>query len=509
MQSEKKAIEITPNEQLRWERQRRGWSRAYIAEQIGVADPKTIGRWERGGAFPSAYFLQKLCALFQMPAEELGLWQRDTAQSGPENAFPSYAYFSEASSYQPISEMGVCDPELPPAPAGGLVGREHLLRLLQLRLCTGRGLITAALNGLPGAGKTAVALELAHQHDIQQYFNGGILWVSLGPDVDILSELKRWGELLEIEENSVPHTDKVESWMRAIHTRIGSRKMLLLIDDAWTSQNALAFKIGGPNCSYLLTTRLPAVALAFSGMGTCQVDALDKEDSLALLTRLIPTIVEQAQEEVCELIRLVDGLPLALQFVGQYLQTQMYSGQPRRWHAALERLRLTDIRLQLSMPRTPLEQPSGLSIEVPYSLQSVIGLSYYRLDVSSRQALCLLASLPDLGSGFSETTALAYGVDLDALDNLLDSGLLESIGPGRYTLHQTIADFALWQNTLRKEENLRHRLPKTATRARILHQLQENLAHVQENLCQDTPQPDILPAFVYDAGTKPATIQRP
>ena len=38
------AIKMLPNEQLRRERQRRGWSREYVAEQIGVADPKTIGR---------------------------------------------------------------------------------------------------------------------------------------------------------------------------------------------------------------------------------------------------------------------------------------------------------------------------------------------------------------------------------------------------------------------------------------------------------------------------------
>lgn len=40
------------NDQLKRESQRRGWSREYVAEQIGIADPKTIGRWERGVAFP-------------------------------------------------------------------------------------------------------------------------------------------------------------------------------------------------------------------------------------------------------------------------------------------------------------------------------------------------------------------------------------------------------------------------------------------------------------------------
>lgn len=61
---------------LQSERQRRGWSRAYIAECIGVADVKTVGRWERGESLPSAYFLQRLCELFALSAEELGLWRR-------------------------------------------------------------------------------------------------------------------------------------------------------------------------------------------------------------------------------------------------------------------------------------------------------------------------------------------------------------------------------------------------------------------------------------------------
>lgn len=75
MQKAKQPRIYRPNERLREERLRRGWSRVYIAEQIGVADPKTIGRWERGSAFPSAHFLQKLCELFQMSAAMLGLWQ--------------------------------------------------------------------------------------------------------------------------------------------------------------------------------------------------------------------------------------------------------------------------------------------------------------------------------------------------------------------------------------------------------------------------------------------------
>ena len=48
----RKVTGMLTNDQLKRERQRRGWSREYVAEQIGIADPKTIGRWECGGAFP-------------------------------------------------------------------------------------------------------------------------------------------------------------------------------------------------------------------------------------------------------------------------------------------------------------------------------------------------------------------------------------------------------------------------------------------------------------------------
>src|SRR5579859_7806572 len=76
-------INMLPNEQLRRERQRRGWSRQYVAEQIGVADPKTIGRWERGVAFPSSYFLQRLCTLYGMFAQDLGLFPAEHKNTLP------------------------------------------------------------------------------------------------------------------------------------------------------------------------------------------------------------------------------------------------------------------------------------------------------------------------------------------------------------------------------------------------------------------------------------------
>lgn len=443
MQIEQIMSKHSPNEQLRWERQRRGWSRTYIAEQIGVADPKTIGRWERGCAFPSAYFLQKLCALFQMPAEELGLWQRGTSQTLVSSA---HLYITQHSSLQFMPEAPLHDPALPLTLGEELAGREDLFDQVKQQLCTGKRCV--ALSGLPGVGKTALAAKLAQDSALQQHFSDGVLWVSLGPAADVPGELRRWCTLLEIGDDDLADPKKPEEWMRVLRARIGARKMLLIIDDAWTCQEALTFQVGGPNCSYLLTTRLPVVAFSFAETGATIVAELSEREGLQLLARFVPEIVAHEPAQAHELVRLAGGLPLALQIMGKYLQMQVYSGQPRRWHAALEALKCPEARLQLSMPGSPLEQQAGLLAGGQISLQNTIEPSYHQLAPATKQALLTLARLSATTNSFSETAVLDLGISLEEVDNLLDAGLLASAGLGRYTLHQVVMDFAVCQEEL-------------------------------------------------------------
>src|ERR1700730_14397108 len=77
----KKALKGNPNPLLKTERELRGWSQKYVADQIG-ADHYYLSRWERGTATPSPYYRQKLCALFGKNARELGLI-RESAPSAP------------------------------------------------------------------------------------------------------------------------------------------------------------------------------------------------------------------------------------------------------------------------------------------------------------------------------------------------------------------------------------------------------------------------------------------
>ena len=110
---------------------------------------------------------------------------------------------------------------------------------------------------------------------------------------------------------------------------------------------------------------------------------------------------------------------------------------------ALQRLSNEKERLHLSKPRGVLDHHTGLTYDTPLSLQSVIAISDQRLSEQARQALRALSVLPAKPKSFSEEAALAVTtLPADALDELCDAGLLECTGSNRYTLHQTIADYA-------------------------------------------------------------------
>jgi transcriptional regulator with XRE-family HTH domain len=60
-----------PNDLLRWEREKRGWTQEKVAGLIG-ADPTMISRWERGARGTEPFYQEKLCELFGKDALELG-----------------------------------------------------------------------------------------------------------------------------------------------------------------------------------------------------------------------------------------------------------------------------------------------------------------------------------------------------------------------------------------------------------------------------------------------------
>jgi tetratricopeptide (TPR) repeat protein/transcriptional regulator with XRE-family HTH domain len=434
----KKTTKFAPNLHLKRARVQRGWSQEYVAREVGT-DAFTVSRWERGVAMASPHFRQQLCTHFGLSVAQLGLVPAE--METPDDQ--ATGQLGEIPTQLPSPPSLLLDPAIPPPLGHSLVGRDELFRQLKQRLLSESPVALSAINGLPGVGKTALATALAHDDELQASFADGVLWAGLGYEPDVLGLLSHWGTLLQCAPADLTQRGQTTAWATSIHAAIGQRRMVLIIDDAWQITQALVFQVGGPHCAHLLTTRFPEIARRFSAEGTIVVRELDDTDGRRLLLRLAPEVVQAEPQAAQELVSAVGGLPLALTLLGNYLRAQAHSGQPRRVRAALHRLRSADERLHLHESQPPIGGHPGLSAGTPLSLQVVIGMSDQQVSKQARAALRALAVFPPKPNTFAEETAVTVSaLPVETLDELTDAGLLESSGPERYTLHQTIADYA-------------------------------------------------------------------
>ena len=432
---------------LKVERELRGWSQAKLAEEIGTT-ARSVSRWEQGLALPYPHYRERLCIIFNKTAKELGLL--------PTNAFGSRTTFKDGGANALHDESDIqttaseetpflLDPTIPEIRGriNSLLGRNDLLLQIKQRILEYDTLGLTALSGLPGIGKTTLAVMVATDEEVMAHFYNGILWAGLGPHPNVLGLLARWGILLGIKPTDIENVNNWEAWGRALQAAIGNRRLLLIIDDAWSIEEALAFQVGGARCAHLLTTRLPQVAFAFAQQGALVIPELKETDGLALLAHFVPQLVQEDPNNAHALVRTVGALPLALTLMGKYLAAQVPTRQPRRLQTALARLYDAKQRLLVSMPTSPSELSLSLPENTPLSLHAAITISAQQLNPQAHAALCALAAFPAKPNSFSEEAALAVCQEpVEILDTLWDAGLIESSGPSRYALHQTIADYA-------------------------------------------------------------------
>ena len=119
-------------------------------------------------------------------------------------------------------------------------------RLKQLLLDT-RGepvAITAALRGAGGYGKTTLARALCADHDIQDAFHDGILWVTLGEQPGDLTRPPPGPD--RHPQGRAARFSTEEAAASQLREVIADRRILLVIDDLWQAAHARPFLRGGP-----------------------------------------------------------------------------------------------------------------------------------------------------------------------------------------------------------------------------------------------------------------------
>lgn len=161
---------------------------------------------------------------------------------------------------------------------------EHLAKHLLDRAREEPIAITAALRGAGGYGKTALARALCHDEAIQNAFDDGILWVTLGEKPGDLTG--RVEDLIFMLSGQRPGFASVEAASASLAELLADRDILIVIDDAWDSAHLHPFLQGGQHCARIITTRNADVLPL--GTQRVDVDAMRADEAVALLVHGLP-----------------------------------------------------------------------------------------------------------------------------------------------------------------------------------------------------------------------------
>jgi predicted ATPase/transcriptional regulator with XRE-family HTH domain len=242
----KKAAQATPNRLLRAARKERGWTQQQVADRIGAPLSLNVSRWENGTAFPSAYYIERLCHLFGKSVRELGLSHLEDEMQGERTPplVPLAHALSEAvhetwqdettthSLLAPPSghlaqhghraDLLTFRDDTLPLPLTPLVGREEdvtavcaLLRRPEVRLVT--------LTGTGGIGKTRLALRVVTE--LRGDFADGVCFVSLAALSDPALVVSTIAHSLGLKE-----TDQ-RSLLDLVQIALRNKRVLTLLDN--------------------------------------------------------------------------------------------------------------------------------------------------------------------------------------------------------------------------------------------------------------------------------------
>lgn len=318
---------------------------------------------------------------------------------------------------------------VPAKPAKPLLGRDAPLDDLVSRLRTGHS-PALSTDGLPGVGKTALAVALAYDERVRQVLPDGVLWGGLGVNPDVVTIQNQWATALGLDLADEPDVHRRAQRLSAV---LGERRVLVVIDDAWEVAAAQALRLSSPHIVHLLTTRDRKIAREFAGAGQqVHVPELAPAPAYKLLERLAPEACAADPEAAQALIKTVGELPLAIEVLGGYLAAPVLRKAQADALAAM-----TDARRRLALARERLGGQPGKR----ETLDAVIRLSVEALPAEAATvfwALGAFAPKPatfDLAAAEAVTGAAAVLLDLLAQRNLVEVGDGETLA-----VHQVVHD---------------------------------------------------------------------
>jgi DNA-binding SARP family transcriptional activator/predicted ATPase len=331
-----------------------------------------------------------------------------------------------ASAFPPPQAESVRPTNLP-AVRLELIGRDReLLKVLDAITAEGERLVT--ISGRGGAGKTSLAL-LAGTGLLDRH-PGGVWWIDLtivGSSDEVMPAI---AAVLRTDRKADGSTEG------ALQTRLGnSGPTLLVLDnmehvrDAGEALCMLLREL--PDLRLLVTSRLP---LRVAPERVIQLDALDEEAALELIDRSIrrrgprAKLTDADRDALRDVVRLLDGLPLALELAAARLSVLTSVQLRDRLRASIDVLRETrgDRPARQRSVRAALD--SSLSLLGLSARALFVRLGVYAGPVELEELERVLSGAPvDVLEALEELFDAALVQRTESGDGLVRIGLTEAL----------------------------------------------------------------------------------
>lgn len=316
-------------ERLRQERMRHNYRQQDVADSVGTT-VSTVKRWERGSQQPGPYYRARLCALFGKSAEDLGLVPESSPTASPPQIEESTSV--ETLPLQPAASRLTPLPVRSPRPGIWNVpfarnpfftGREDVFSHLQACFHADQpaGELPVALCGLGGMGKTQTAVEYCYRFSSAYQ---AVLWARADTREGLLSNLAVLAGLLELPEDQQQNQHQA---ITAVCTWLATHQGWLLVldnvEDLGLIHELLPPRLPG----HILLTARTQITGPFARR--VELDPLTAEEGTLLLLRRCGQVhldarLEELSASQWQLARqlstLFDGLPLALDQAGAYIE---------------------------------------------------------------------------------------------------------------------------------------------------------------------------------------------
>ncbi|WP_211257735.1 AfsR/SARP family transcriptional regulator [Lentzea albidocapillata] len=292
--------------------------------------------------------------------------------------------------------------------------------------------LISAIAGTGGIGKTSLALRWAHRNAGR--FADGQLYIDLrgfSPAEEPMDAGEALGGLLHalaVEPGRIPAD--VQSRSALFRSLVAGRRMVLVLDNAASTDQVVPLLPGSELCTVLVTSRnrLPGLVTRYAAEHLVLTELNDADARALLAGRLGTGRLEAEPRAVDQLIAMCGGFPLALSIV--IAHAQIRRGLPLAVLAA----ELSDAVIDV----LDNEEPSA-------SLPAVLSWSLRALCPWQRDAFALLGTSPGPDIGLAAAACL-LGIERaparQVLRALEEASLLYQDVPGRWRMHGLVRAYA-------------------------------------------------------------------